>query len=316
MDDAFYVKDNYYYPDYNYGKKMSIVEEQINQESYRPDEEEDLKDNNSDNKDIFEEEEKINNFSFGKRDKKLLEESSKNDEKSDYINLYKKYKENYKNHRENGDLIEKNFDSEYSTPNDEAGEIEDDEDYYDSKNDDSQNRIYDSEKESNDEFPNIINLFKDDSNKEKKNVENQRRILEITEAFNLFDKDCDGNIDIKELVTVMRTLGYDPNKEELEDIIKTFDVDKSGTIDKEEFINLLTTKIKEQKDDKDLLEIFNMFDKDRDGLISENDINYIIDEIGEDFEEEIIKELISMGDEDRDGKINFIEFKKIFNSKT
>ena len=60
MDDAFYVKDNYYYPDYNYGKKMSIVEEQINQESYRPDEEEDLKDNNSDNKDIFEEEEKIN----------------------------------------------------------------------------------------------------------------------------------------------------------------------------------------------------------------------------------------------------------------
>ena len=64
-----------------------------------------------------------------------------------------------------------------------------------------------------------------------------------------------------------------------------------------------------------MLEIFNMFEKDRDGLINENDINYIIDEIGEDFEDEIIKELINMGDEDKDGKINFIEFKKIFNSK-
>ena len=58
-----------------------------------------------------------------------------------------------------------------------------------------------------------------------------------------------------------------------------------------------------------------MFDKDRDGLISEKDINYIIDEIGEDFGEDIVKELINMGDEDKDGKINFIEFKKIFISK-
>ena len=176
----------------------------------------------------------------------------------------------------------------------------------------TQNDLYDTEKNSNKEFPNIINLFKEDSNHAEKELESQKRIMEITEAFNLFDKDCDGNIDIKELVTVMRTLGYDPDKQELEDIIKTFDVDKSGTIDKDEFINLLTTKIKEQKDDKDLLEIFNMFDKDRDGLICETDINYIIDEIGEEFDIQIVKELITLGDDDKDGKINFIEFKKIF----
>jgi len=191
--------------------------------------------------------------------------------------------------------------------------MNDDDDLNNSRNEYSiQNKYDDTEKESNEEFPNIINLFKDDPNKEKRDIENQRRIIEITEAFNLFDKDCDGNIDIKELGTVMRTLGYDPNKEELDDIIKTFDVDESGTIDKEEFINLLTTKMKEQKDDKDLMEIFNMFDKDRDGLINEGDINYIIEEIGEDIQPDIIKELINMGDEDKDGNINFIEFKKIF----
>ena len=311
LDDGFYIKDNYYYPENNYGKKMSIVEEQIN-ENYKNEEEEDEKDVNSDYKDYSKEEEKINNFSFGKRDKKLFEEASKNEDKSDYINLYKKYTENYKYRQEEDGLMENNFDSEYSTPNDEEGEI-DDEGFIGSREEDSFQQRYDSKIDSNDEFPNIINLFKEDTNNKKS--ENQRRILEITEAFNLFDKDCDGNIDIKELVTVMRTLGYNPNQEELDDIIKTFDVDKSGTIDKEEFINLLTTKIKEQKDDKDLLEIFNMFDKDRDGLISEKDINYIIDEIGEDFGEDIVKKLINMGDEDKDGKINFIEFKKIFISK-
>ncbi len=321
MDNAFYIKDNYYFPEQNQGMKMSIVEEQVNQESYRhEEEEEDEKEiNNSNNeensKEEEEEQEKINNFSFGKHDKRLLEGSVKNEEKSNPINLYQNNNESSKNQGEEDEILENNFNSEYSTPNEEAGEF-DEEDFDYSKNEDSMHkRYYDSEKESNEEFPNIINLFKEDSGKEKKNLENQKRILEITEAFNLFDKDCDGNIDIKELVTVMRTLGYDPNKEELEDIIKTFDVDKSGTIDKEEFITLLTIKMKEQKDDKDLLEIFNMFDKDRDGLISENDINYIIDEIGEEFEDEIIKELISMGDDDKDGKINFIEFKKIFNSK-
>ena len=106
-----------------------------------------------------------------------------------------------------------------------------------------------------------------------------------------------------------------PNKDELDDIIKTFDEDESGTIDKDEFINLLTTKLKEQKEDKDLLEIFNMFDKNRDGFINEEDINYIINEIGDDLDEEIVTELVKKGDEDNDSRITFIEFKKIFIGK-
>ena len=77
----------------------------------------------------------------------------------------------------------------------------------------------------------------------------------------------------------------------------------------------MTTKLKEQKEDKDLLEIFNMFDKNKDGFISEEDINYILDEIGDDLDEEIVTELIKKGDEDNDGRITFIEFKKIFIGK-
>ena len=296
MENAFYINDNDYDPDDNPGMKMSMIEEQVNQESYKKDEdfEEDEKEVNNHN-----ENEKINNFSFGKHDKKLLENPNNNINKLTYIPYSKNFNEayNYNNlqeqEEEEDEMEENNDDNEYGPKNDEEGELEEEEeDFEDSKNGDSIPKRYeDSEKDTYEEFPNIINLFKDNSHKEKRDILNQRRIMEITEAFNLFDKDCDGNIDIKELATVMRTLGYDPNKEELDDIIKTFDVDESGTIDKEEFINLLTTKLKEQKDDKDLLEIFNMFDKDRDGLISEDDINYISEEIGEKFEKDIIKEL-------------------------
>ena len=262
-------------------------------------------------------EEKINNFSFGKKNKKIFTSSNLIEDKSLYMPYTKNNNNstdiNYINYKDNDEYGEN---EEYSEQNEEDGEIDDEEEYDNYKNEDSIQEKYDddSDKDSNGKFPYIINLFKK-KKKDKNDVVNQRRIMEITEAFNLFDKDCDGNIDIKELATVMRTLGYDPNQEELDDIIKTFDVDKSGTIDKEEFISLLTTKLKEQKDDKDLLEIFNMFDKDRDGFICEKDVNYIIDEIGEEFDKEIIKELFSMGDDDKDGNLNFIEFKKIFNSK-
>ena len=223
MDNAFFIKDNYYYPEQKQGMKMSTVEEQIIQESCKQDEEEeDEKEINNSNKDENskgDEEEKINNFSFSKHDKGLMKGLSNTEDKFNPINIYKRNQESSKNQKEEGDSLQ-NIDSEYSIPNNEAIEIEDDEELEDSKNGDSiPKRYYDSEKDSNEEFPNIINLFKEDSGKDKKSVENQKRILEITEAFNLFDKDCDGNIDFKELVTVMRTLGYDPNKEELEDII-------------------------------------------------------------------------------------------------
>lgn len=39
---------------------------------------------------------------------------------------------------------------------------------------------------------------------------------EIKEAFNVFDKDCNGYITTDELATVMRSLGHDPSPEELD----------------------------------------------------------------------------------------------------
>ena len=410
-------KESFLYGDKRAKMKMTVVEEQINQEDLKAEEsEEDEKENSKDDKShsiknknknssigtSIKDEDKVMNFSFGrqgKANKKRTETLSQENEIEEHSpsrnNITRnksrsRYSKTNESPSRSNDKSENKIESEYSTPNGEMGEI-DEENYESSKNqgaiksnkktknkkyydnteeeeeseeeDDEENEndndidnIYNnynrdkdmntvseveenefyegntqymssknygnydygdsvSEKESMEDFPNMMNIFKEDPNKEKKEKEEQKRILEITEAFNLFDKDCDGNIDIRELATVMRTLGYNPNKDELDDIIKTFDEDESGTIDKDEFINLLTTKLKEQKEDKDLLEIFNMFDKNRDGYITEDDINYIIDEIGEDIDEDIVTELIKKGDDDNDSRINFIEFKKIFIGK-
>ena len=59
--------------------------------------------------------------------------------------------------------------------------------------------------------------------------------------------DGSGNISIKELGTVMRTLGENPTEDELQDLINKFDEDGNGTIEFTEFLCMMATKVKNNK---------------------------------------------------------------------
>ena len=102
------------------------------------------------------------------------------------------------------------------------------------------------------------------------------RFQEIKEAFNVFDKDNDGFITIKELGTVMRSLGHNPTEMELQDMIKLYDKDESGTIDFPEFLDLMTTKMKETELEEQLIETFKVFDRDGNGLLSGQELKYVM----------------------------------------
>ena len=54
--------------------------------------------------------------------------------------------------------------------------------------------------------------------------------LEYKEAFTIFDKDGDGTVTIKELGTVMRTLGVNPTENELKKIIEEADEDGTSNL--------------------------------------------------------------------------------------
>lgn len=145
--------------------------------------------------------------------------------------------------------------------------------------------------------------------------EEREKDLEFKEAFNVFDKDCDGFITTDELATVMRSLGHNPTKEELDELIKLYDKDESGTIDVGEFMDLMNNKLKEQQEGQELLETFQVFDKDADGLISGDDLRYVIRLVNEEIEDELIDQLIDQADLDQDGKINYHEFVRIMTAK-
>uniref|UniRef100_A0A8C5AV96 Troponin C, slow skeletal and cardiac muscles n=1 Tax=Gadus morhua TaxID=8049 RepID=A0A8C5AV96_GADMO len=134
---------------------------------------------------------------------------------------------------------------------------------------------------------------------------------EFQAAFNMFDSDGGGDISTKELGQVMRMLGQNPTREELDAIIEEVDEDGSGTIDFEEFLVMMVQQLKEDqagKSEEELSEIFRIFDKNGDGFIDREEFGDIIHRTGEPLVEEDIDEMMADSDANKDGRLDFDEF--------
>jgi centrin-1 len=79
---------------------------------------------------------------------------------------------------------------------------------------------------------------------------------EIREAFDLFDADGSGTIDVKELKVAMRALGFEPKKEEIKKMIADIDKEGAGTIDFNDFLTLMSQKMSEKDTKEEILKAF------------------------------------------------------------
>jgi Ca2+-binding EF-hand superfamily protein len=131
----------------------------------------------------------------------------------------------------------------------------------------------------------------------------------LKEAFALFDCDRDGEITVKELGKVMKTHGFHPTEEELQDMIRNVDTNANGAIDFNEFIEMMIKR--DSRIEDDVAHAFKVFDRDGDGLISEEELRLTMNNLGEPLTEEEVKSMIAEADLDGDGKINFQEFSRL-----
>lgn len=79
---------------------------------------------------------------------------------------------------------------------------------------------------------------------------------ELQEAFNLFDSDSSGNIDMRELKTAMRALGFAVKKDDVKAIMREYDKDDSGSIEYLEFRDIMREKMGERNPDDELAKAF------------------------------------------------------------
>ncbi|KAJ4946261.1 hypothetical protein JOQ06_023929 [Pogonophryne albipinna] len=140
---------------------------------------------------------------------------------------------------------------------------------------------------------------------------NEEQKQEIKEAFDLFDTDGTGTIDVKELKVAMRALGFEPKKEEIKNMIADIDKEGSGTIDFNDFLTMMTVKMNEKDSKEEILKAFRLFDDDDTGKISFKNLKRVAKELGENLTDEELQEMIDEGDQDGDGEINEMDFMNI-----
>ncbi|KAI9247731.1 calmodulin-like protein [Sporodiniella umbellata] len=150
---------------------------------------------------------------------------------------------------------------------------------------------------------------------------NQEELKSLSEAFNLYDTQHNGAIDLQQFTKIVKSLGIVHLSENaIQKTIQANDKNGDGKIDFDEFVNIMsdillpTPRSGSQHELEELRLCFEKFDKNSDGKISEQELKEVMTGLGEKLSEKEIKEMMTEADTNKDGYIDFEEFRQLIPS--
>ncbi len=146
----------------------------------------------------------------------------------------------------------------------------------------------------------------------------EEEINQIKEAFDLFDSDKSGEIDLSELRGHLANLGIDTTKgKSLESLMNELDQNNNNTVDFEEFLKMMTVKSPDSYTRQEWEKLFDLYlgDDKKVGKISVRHLKKIAQDLQEPIEDFELQEMIAGADLDRDGFVSLDEFIKIMTKK-
>ena len=112
---------------------------------------------------------------------------------------------------------------------------------------------------------------------------------DIKEAFELFDSNGDGKINVREIRGAMQSIGYDEKNPTVYEVITELDNPRSknsGGATFNDFCQTVNYRVPEKETTEDLRKVFNLFlDDPNSNTTSLESIKRVADEIGENIEE-------------------------------
>ncbi|CAO3610992.1 unnamed protein product [Mucor hiemalis] len=193
-------------------------------------------------------------------------------------------------------------------------------------------------------FEKIKNVFEMGKTATAKDFKvSDEELTSLKEAFNLYDTDKNGAIDVKQFADILKSLNITSDDSKLKAIIEKVDKNHNGQIDFEEFVTAMTnvldsngepkdtslkkwnthpeTNTKDKKrsytrslsrhETDDLKLCFEKFDNNGDGQISFEELKDVINGLGDKLTEQELKDMMKDADTNNDGFIDFEEFKAL-----
>ena len=135
----------------------------------------------------------------------------------------------------------------------------------------------------------------------------EQQIAEYKEAFFPYDKDGEGTIQSKDLAAVLNSLGKNPSKAEIQDMLNELNTTIDGTIDFPEFLTLLARicTFNESSVEDDFIEACKQFDKQGVGTISKDQMRDVLTKICKNITDQEINELLNEASVEGNGNIDY-----------
>merc|ERR1711959_620383 len=144
----------------------------------------------------------------------------------------------------------------------------------------------------------------------------EEQVEDVREAFELFDIDHSGAIDVRELKAAIRALGMDVSAEELKKMVGDVDKDGNGTIEFPEFLSMMTAKMSNTATDEEIAKCFKLFDHDATGSITLKNLFHARSILGmDDVTDAQLENMMKQADRSGSGSISLADFVRLMRKK-
>jgi len=143
----------------------------------------------------------------------------------------------------------------------------------------------------------------------------QEQLNEYHRAFQMFDEDGDGHLDSNELKLLLKSIGQNLTKLEIQELIKEVDDNHNNLIEFKEFLGLMSKIGRDMAMEGELGEAFKIFDTDSQGKLTGAELKMMMMKHGDKISEQEADLILREAEIGLDQEIDYTELIKFVLSK-